>query len=88
MLKGITGHEYQVSYKPVQEALEMSRQADELKDDVLAMNSSHRVVQGSNGTLLPEPYDNDKFPDVTPKGVEEVLSAAYKDPASKAWYGL
>jgi hypothetical protein len=77
-----------VTYHPVEEALEMSKRADELNDDKLAMNASHRVVQGTEGTLLPEPYDNDHFPDVKPKGVEEVLTAGYNDPAQKGWFGI
>lgn len=88
MLHRITSHEYVVTYHPVEEALVMSRQADALHDDKLAMNASHRVVQGMEGTLLPRPWDNDKFPDVVVKGAEEVLKKGYTDPKTKAWYGL
>jgi hypothetical protein len=88
MLHRITGHEYSVTYKSVEEAREMSRQAEERKDDQLAMQAGHRLVQGSNGTLLPDPYDNDKFPDVKVRVVEEVLSEALKNPELKSWYGL
>ncbi len=88
MLQRITGHAYDVTYKPVEEALALSRRAEELKDDKLAMSASHRVVQGSNGTLLPKPYDNSRFPDVHPKTVEEVLAAGLTNPANRGWYGL
>lgn len=88
ILERITGHAYEVTYKPVEEALEMSRRADELQDDKLAMNASHRVVQGSNWTLLPEPHDNSRFPDVHPRGVEEVLREGFTNPETKSWYGL
>ncbi|KAH8886275.1 NAD(P)-binding protein [Thozetella sp. PMI_491] len=88
MLKRITGYDYQVTYRPVTEALEMSREADRLQDDQLAMNSSHRVVQGLEGTLLPKPYDNSRFPNIHVHGVEEVLEAAFHDPAKKKWYGI
>ncbi len=87
-LERITGHAYNVIYKPVEEALEMSREADRLKDDKLAMGASHRVVQGSEGTLLPQPWDNKRYPGVECEGVEEVLKAAYSDPSRKEWYGL
>ncbi len=86
-IKDITGHEYQVTYRSLEEAREMSKTADEKRDDQLAMNASHRVVQGSNGTLLPKPYDNDTFPDIKPKSVGEVLIASYNDPELKSWYG-
>jgi hypothetical protein len=77
ILKGITGYEYQVKYLPVEEARAMSREAEQLQDDKMAMRASHRVVQGSSGTLLPQPYDNARFPDVQVQRVEEVLTNAF-----------
>lgn len=74
MLERKTGFPYRVTYRPVEEALEMSREAERLNDDFEAMRASHRVVQGSDGTLLPEPYDNYRFPMVHVHGVEEVLN--------------
>jgi hypothetical protein len=76
MLERKTGSPYQVTYRPVEEALEMSREAERLNDDFEAMTASHRVAQGSDGTLLPKPYDNDRFPMVHVHGVEEVLNGA------------
>lgn len=37
--------------------------------------ASHQVVQGTGGTLLPAPYDNDRFPEVTTQGLEETWRA-------------
>jgi hypothetical protein len=37
--------------------------------------ASHQVIQGTGRTLLPKPYDNDKFPDESPQGLEETLRA-------------
>lgn len=77
ILERVTGHKYQVKYLPVEEAREMAEEAQRLQDDMMAMRASHRVVQGSSGTLLPQPYDNAKFPDVQVQGAEEVLTNAF-----------
>jgi hypothetical protein len=77
ILKGITGHQYQVNYLPVEAAREMATEAERLQDDKMAMRASHRVVQGSSGTLLPQPYDNARFPEVQVQSVEEVLTNAF-----------
>jgi len=88
ILKRITGYEYEVTFHPVSEAWKLQAEAKEKHDDKLEMNASHRIVQGTEGTLLPEPYDNEKFPDVKAEGVEEVLRAAFADEKQKAFLGL
>ncbi|KAH8651242.1 hypothetical protein BX600DRAFT_387342 [Xylariales sp. PMI_506] len=76
MLERASGSKWQVTYRPVEDALADSREAEKRNDDFEAMRASHRVVQGSEGTLLPQPYDNDHFPNVHVHGVEEVLISA------------
>ncbi|KAF2093288.1 NAD(P)-binding protein [Rhizodiscina lignyota] len=88
ILKRVTGYEYKVTYHDVSEAWALQKEAKEKNDEKLEMNSSHRIVQGTEGTLLPEPYDNDKFSDVNVKGVEEVLRATFADEKQKAFLGL
>jgi hypothetical protein len=41
--------------------------------------ASHQVIQGTGRTLVPGPYDNDKFPEVKPKGLEETWRAMLED---------
>ncbi len=88
ILERITAHKYTVSYYPVSEAWELQKEAKEKLDGKLEMNASHRIVQGTEGTLLPAPYDNDKFPDIEVKGVEEVLRVTFADSRWKAALGL
>jgi hypothetical protein len=88
ILQRVTGKSYQVTYLPLDNALAMEAKAKEEKDDQQEMNASHRVVQGSEGTLLPKPYSNNLFPDIKPKGVEEVFKVASTDAANAEWYGF
>lgn len=39
------------------------------------------MIQGTGGTLLPGPYDNSKFPEVKPMGLEETWSEMLEDTA-------
>jgi hypothetical protein len=43
--------------------------------------ASHQVIQGTGRTLLPGPYDNEKFPEVKPMGLEETWRAMLEDTA-------
>jgi hypothetical protein len=43
------------------------------------LEASHQVIQGTGRTLLPEPYDNHKFPEEHPQGLEETFSAMFED---------
>lgn len=71
ILHSVTGHEYDVKYHPVSEAWQLQNEAKAKNDDKLEMQASHRIVQGTEGTLLPKPYDNNKFPNVKVTRVEE-----------------
>jgi hypothetical protein len=44
--------------------------------------ASHQVIQGTGRTLLPGPYDNNKFPEVKPMSLEETWSAMLEDTSS------
>jgi hypothetical protein len=41
--------------------------------------ASHQVIQGTGRTLVPSPYDNDKFPEVNPMGLEDTWRAMLED---------
>jgi hypothetical protein len=41
--------------------------------------ASHQVIQGTGRTLLTGSYDNDKFPEIHPKGLEESWRAMLED---------
>jgi hypothetical protein len=88
MLERITGVKYKVTYQSVDEAWKLQTEAKENSDDKLEMSASHRIVQGTEGTLLPKPYDNEKFPDVKVKGVEEALKHMFSDEKLRRFLGL
>lgn len=50
--------------------------------------ASHQVIQGTGRTLLPGPYDNDKFPEVKTQGLEETWRAMLENTAKFAILGL
>ena len=41
--------------------------------------ASHQVIQETVRTLVPGPYDNNKFPEVKPKGLEETWREMLED---------
>ncbi|CZR62551.1 uncharacterized protein PAC_12448 [Phialocephala subalpina] len=60
-----------VTYKSVEEARANQKKAIETGDVDAELAVSHQVIQGTGSTLLPRPYDNEKFPEVQPLGLEE-----------------
>jgi len=90
IMEKLTGQPYRVTYRPVSEARELERRAKETGDEELETAASHRLVQGTEGTLLPQPWDNPKFPEMAKKvrGVEEVLTEAFHSGKYKSFYGL
>ena len=90
IIEKVTGQPYQVTYRSVSEARELERRAKEMGDEKLESAASHRLVQGTEGTLLPQPWDNYKFPETAKKirGVEEVLREAFHAEKYKSFYGL
>lgn len=89
-MERITGKPYKVTYRPVSEARELEAQAKAENDEELETAASHRLVQGTEGTLLPQPWDNSKFPDAAEKvrGVEEVLKSAWQNERYGKTYGV
>jgi hypothetical protein len=87
-LRRITGYSYDVTYLPVDQALELEKVGKETGDVELELKASHQLVQGREGTLLPLPADNTKFPQVKPKGLEQALKAVFDDPDQRSWLGL
>lgn len=90
IMEKVTGKPYQVTYRPVSEARELERRAKAENDEELETAASHRLVQGTEGTLLPQPWDNSEFPEVAQKilGVEEGLKLVWQDERFKKLYGL
>jgi hypothetical protein len=60
--------------------LRLEKKGKDTGDVELELKASHQLVQGREGTLLPLPADNDKFPQVKPTGLEEALKAVFTDP--------
>ncbi|OCL14880.1 NAD(P)-binding protein [Glonium stellatum] len=87
-LEKITGHPYDVTYVPVEQVLEKEARAKEIGDVDLELEASHQLIQGREGTLLPQPWDNGRFPNVKPKGLEEALKQAFGNPGMREFLGL
>jgi hypothetical protein len=88
-MEKVTGHSYRVTYRPVSEARELERRAKEIGDEKLESAASHRLVQGTEGTLLPQPWDNYKFPEIAKiRDVEDVLKETFHSEKYKSFYGL
>jgi hypothetical protein len=87
-LRTVTGREYQVEYLDVEEA-QLEEQAAKQSGDVGAeLAASHKLIQGRQGTLLPLPWDNDRFPSVAPSNLLDSLTAAFASPKLRKVYGL
>ncbi|KAL7921168.1 hypothetical protein ACQKWADRAFT_327952 [Trichoderma austrokoningii] len=87
-LEAITGHRYSVTYLDVETAVEKEARAKVLGDVDLELEASHQLIQGRGGTLLPEPYDNDLFPNVHPESVHSVFERGFKDAETRNFLGL
>lgn len=87
-LERVTGRKYAVTYVDVEEAVKREAQAKATGDVELELEASHQLIQGREGTLLPEPYDNVKFPLVTPAALEEVFRGVLADPVMRKFWGL
>jgi len=89
IMEKVTGQRYQVTYRPLSEARELERRAKETRDEKLKSATNHRLVQGTEGTLLPQPWDNSKFPEIEKiRDVEGVLGEAFHAEKCKSFYGL
>jgi hypothetical protein len=89
ILKNITGGAYEVKYLPVEDAVQEEMDAKARGDIEAELSASHKLIQGRQGTLLPEPWDNAKFPEVTSvTSVEEALRDAFATPYYRRAYGL
>jgi hypothetical protein len=88
ILERVTGRKYDVIYLDVESAINEERQAEQAGNVDAELSASHKLIQGREGTLVPQPWDNDKFPDVKPVSVEEALTAAFADPQLRKAYGF
>ncbi|OAL21433.1 hypothetical protein AYO20_11370 [Fonsecaea nubica] len=88
VLERVTGRKYNVAYLDVESAQREEAQARDAGDVDAELAASHKLVQGREGTLLPQPWDNDRFPWIHPKGVEETLREAFASERAKEVYGL
>ena len=88
ILQKITGRKYDVTYVDVETATEEEQEAQARGDVDAELSASHKLIQGLEGTLLSDPWDNDKFPEVQPSSVEEALRWALETPLFRKAYGL
>jgi hypothetical protein len=87
-LRTVTGREYQVEYLNVEDA-QLEEHAAKQRGDVGAeLAASHKLIQGRQGTLLPLPWDNDRFPGIAPSSLQDSLMAAFASPKLRKAYGL
>jgi hypothetical protein len=87
-LEKIRGRKYDVTYIPVEQAIEKERKAKATGNIDLELEASHQLIQGREGTLLPPAVDNAKFPHIRPKGLEVVMRDMLLDPENKSFLGL
>jgi hypothetical protein len=77
-----------VTYLDVESAKQEEAEAIREGNVDKELAASHKLIQGREGTLLPQPWDNDRFPWVTPKSLEETLRAAFESNHYRKLYGL
>ena len=87
-LEVITGRKYDVTYLDVESAAIEEADAKARGDVDQELAASHKLVQGRQGTLVPLPWDNSRFPSLHPKAVEECLRNAFKSPAWRSAFGV
>jgi hypothetical protein len=88
ILERVTGRKYEVTYLDVESAIEEERRAKEAGNVDAELSASHKLIQGREGTLVPQPWDTNKFPNVMPVSVEDALTAAFSDPLLRKAYGV
>ncbi|OAP62392.1 hypothetical protein AYL99_04595 [Fonsecaea erecta] len=88
ILERVTGRQYDVTYLDVESAQHEEAQSKTAGDVDAELAASHKLIQGREGTLLPRPWDNDRFPLIHPKGVEETLREAFASERAKKWFGV
>ncbi|KAF2121040.1 hypothetical protein BDV96DRAFT_610025 [Lophiotrema nucula] len=88
ILQRVTGRRYSVEYLDVESAQEEERAANASGDTEAELAASHKLIQGREGTLLPVPWNNERFPGVKPAGLEDSLRAAFAHPKLRKAYGL
>ena len=87
-MKHITGKEYDVMYLDLGSAREEERQAVAHRDVDAELEASHKLIQDSAGTLLPQPWINERFPAIDPESMESVLRSAFASQRYRKFYGL
>jgi len=78
-LQRVQGVRYKVTYKDVEEARVKEAKAREIGDVNLELEASHQLIQGTGRTIVPGPYDNDKFPQVVPEDLYTTLKRVFAD---------
>ncbi|KAL7911440.1 NmrA-like family protein [Trichoderma gamsii] len=87
-LERVTGRRYNVTYLEVESASIEEADAKRREDIEQELAASHKLVQGRQGTLVPYPWDNSRFPSIQPRSVEECLRAAFQNRNWRVAYGL
>lgn len=87
-LEEIRGVKYDVTYLDPelahQEAAEAVKEGDINKE----LFASIKLIGGLGGSVLPTPWDNDKFPEIKPIAVATAWRAAFDSPRWRKMYGL
>ncbi|RFU24903.1 hypothetical protein B7463_g11433, partial [Scytalidium lignicola] len=88
LLEKITSRKYKVTYLDVESAKLEEAEAVRLGDVDMELSASHKLIQGREGTLLPQPWDNDRFPDLKTETLEDAFTAAFQNEHYRKLYGL
>ncbi|UKZ85196.1 uncharacterized protein TrAFT101_001064 [Trichoderma asperellum] len=86
-LEAITGHRYSVTYHDVESAVEKEARAKAVGDVDLELEASHQLIQGRGGTLLPEPFNNNLFPNIHPESVHSIFEKIFRDENMRKFLG-
>ena len=91
VLERVRGRKYEVAYLNIDiigSAKEDEAQAKAAGDVDAELSASHELIRGREGTLLLEPWDNDRFPQTQPRSVDEALRGAFTSERARKVYGL
>ena len=88
ILERVTGKRYEVTYLDVESAKDEEAEAKKAGNVDAELSASHKLIQGRERTLVPQPWDNERFPEIQARGVEEVLKEAFQSERLSKVFGL
>ena len=87
-LERITGYAYRVTYLDVESAAREEAEAKREGDVDKELDASHKLIQGREGTLLPQPWYNHLFPQIKVDSFEEAATSAFQNDQWRKAYGI